>query len=139
VVCGNGFPEPTRRALLERLAEFAPTEDQSFMIAAASAARMLRVSLPMDALMLIAPVVRNHEDVVWQLKEQANSIATGNVMQILASMSGDFSGFAGTERQKFEVGDTPSLEAVLDHLRAAGEITRQPGQQPRGRWKLRIA
>ena len=139
VVRGNSFPEATRRALLDRLVEFAPAEDQSFLIAAASAARTLRVSLPTDALMLIAPVVRNHEDVVWQLKEQAGSIAASAAMQILGSMSGDFFGFAGTGGQKFEVSDTPSLEIVLEHLKGAGMIVPQPGRQPRGRWKLRIA
>lgn len=139
VVRGNSFPEATRRALLERLVEFAPTEDQSFLIAAASAARTLRVSLPTDALMLIAPAVRNHEDVVWQLKEQAGPIAASAAMQILGSMSGDFVGFAGTAGQKFEVSDTPSLKIVLKHLKGAGMIVPQPGRQPRGRWKLRIA
>jgi hypothetical protein len=60
-------------------------------------------------------------------------------MQILGSMSGDFVGFAGTRRQKFEVSDTPSLKIVLDRLKAAGVIAFQQGGQPRGRWKLRIA
>lgn len=139
VVRGNSFPEATRRALLERLVEFAPTEDQSFLIAAASAARTLRVPLPTDALMLIAPAVRDHEDVVWQLKEQTGSIAASAAMQVLGSMSGDFVGFAGTAGQKFEVSDTPSLEIVLEHLKGAGMVVPQPGRQPRGRWKLRIA
>lgn len=139
VVCGNSFPEATRRALLDRLVEFAPTEDQSFLIAAASAARTLRVSLSTDALMLIAPIVRDHEDVVWQLKEQTGHIAARTAMQILGRMSGDFVGFAGNARQKFEISDTPSLEFVLNDLKRAGMIVAQPGKQPRGRWKFRIA
>jgi len=139
IVLGNTFPAATRRALLERLVEFAPTEDQSFLIAAASAARALRVLLPTDALTLIAPAIRNHEDVVWQLKEQADSITPADVMRILGRMSGNFVGFTGTAGQKFEVGDTPSLGAVLSRLRCAGEVVPQPGRQPRGRWKLRIA
>lgn len=139
VVRGNNFPEVTRRALLEQLVEFAPTEDHSFLIAAASAARTLRVSLPTDALMLIAPAVHNHEDVVWQLKEQAGPIAASTAMQILGRLSGDFVGFAGTAGHKFEVSDTPSLEIVLNHLKGASMIVPQPGRQPKGRWKLRIA
>jgi hypothetical protein len=139
VVQGKGFPDRTRRALLERLVEFAATEDLSFLIEAASAARTMRVWLPTDAILLIAPAVRNHEDVVWQLKEQAGSISAPTVMQILGRMSGDFVGFAGAARQKFEVEDTPSLGTVLDGLKSAGEIVPQPGRQPRGRWKLRIA
>lgn len=139
IVRGSTFPETLRRALIERLVEFAPAEDQTFLIAAASAARTLRVALPTNALVLIAPAVRNHEDIVWQLKAQADSIAPGLVVQILGSMSGDFVGFASAARQKFDVGDTPSLGTVLDRLKDAGEIVPQPGRQPRGRWKLRIA
>ena len=139
IVRGNSFPEATRRALLIRLVEFAATEEQAFLIAAASAARTLRVSLPTDALRLIAPAVRDHEDVVWQLKEQASAIPAVEMMEILGRMSGDFQGFAGIAGQKFEVGDTPSLEGVLNRLRGAGEIVPQPGRQPKGRWKLRIA
>ncbi|MEL0626407.1 hypothetical protein V6245_05545 [Salinibacterium amurskyense] len=139
VVRETGFPTATRRAILSRLVEFAPTEDRSFLIAAASAARELHVSLSAESLALVAPAVRNHEDVVWQLKEQLGSIAAGTAMQILSSMSGDFVGFAGTAGQKFAVGDTPSLESVLTLLKGAGMIAHQSGRQPRGRWKLRIA
>lgn len=139
IVRGNSFPEATRRALLERLVEFAPTEDQSFLIATASAARTLRVSLPTDALMLIAPTVHDHEDVVWQLKEQAGRITESTAMQILGNMSGDFVGFSGTTGQQFDVRDTPSLKVVLDRLKHAGKIVLQPGRQPKGRWKLRIS
>ena len=88
VVRGNKFPEATRRALLARLVEFAPSSDQSFLVAAAAAARTLHVLLPTEALILIAPAVRDHEDVVWQPKEQAGSITAGTAMQILGSMSG---------------------------------------------------
>lgn len=139
VVRDKSFQEVTRRAILERLTEFAPTEDQSFLVAAASVARTLRVSLATDALTLIAPAVRNHDDIVWQLQEQGRSIAANTAMQILGRMSGDFVGFAGVTGQKFEVGDTPSLKNVLIRLKATGVIVPQPGRQPRGRWKLRIA
>tara|TARA_R110002124_G_scaffold281719_1_gene456330 strand:+ start:7429 stop:7752 length:324 start_codon:yes stop_codon:yes gene_type:complete len=86
-----------------------------------------------------AAAVSNHEDVVWQLKEQAGSISVQTVMGILGSMSGDFAGFAGAAGQAFEVGNTQSLRAVVDRLKLAGVIKLQQGGQPRDRWKLRIA
>lgn len=139
VVRGSEYPEATRRAILERLVEFAAVEEQPFLAIAASAARTLRVALPTEALKLIAPAVKDHEDVLWQLNEQTGSITARMTMQILGTMSGDFTGFAGASNHKFVVGDTPSLKYVLDVLRDAGEIVPQPGRQPRGRWKLRIA
>lgn len=139
VVHDNSIPEATRRAILEQLTEFALTEDQEFLVSAATAARTLRVTLSSEALMLIAPVVHNHEDVVWQLHEQGHSIATAASMQILGRMSGDFAGFAGPSEHKFEVTDTAMLEPVLARLKDAGAIVFQAGRQPRGRWKLRVA
>lgn len=139
VVCERRFPDATRRAVLGRLVEFAPTEDSAFLISAASAARILRVLLPAEALTVLAPAVRSHEDIVWQLHEQSGSISAATVMQILGSMSGDFSGFTASSGHKFEVANTASLKAVLDRLKLAGLIRFQPGGQPRERWKLRIA
>lgn len=139
VVQDSRFQDATRRAILERLPDFAPTEDQSFLVAAASAARTLHVSLSTDALMLIAPAVHDYDDIVWQLQEQGSSIAAGAALQVLGQMPGDFVGFAGTTGQKFEVSDTPSLKTVVNRLIVAGVIVPQPGRQPRGRWKLRIA
>ena len=138
IVQSNSFPEATRRALLERLVEFVPTEDQSFITSAATAARALQESLPEDALVSIAPDIRDYEDVVWQLKNQADSIQPNTVMQILGSMSGDFRGFSGSSGQKFEVSDTPSLGAVVERLKSADKVALQPGGRPKGRWKLRI-
>lgn len=139
VVRERRFPDATRRAVLGRLVEFAPTEDAAFLISAASAARILRVLLPAEVLTVLAPAVRNREDVVWQLHEQSGSIAAATVMQILGRMSGDFSGFTGSSGHKFEVANTASLKAVLDRLKLAGWIRFQPGGQPRERWKIRIA
>lgn len=137
-VRNKDFQEETRRVVLEQLTEFAPAEGQEFLISAASAARTLRVQLSVEALLLVAPAVHTHGDVVWQLHEQGNSIAVTTVKQILGSMSGDFVGFAGATGQKFEVADSALLKAVLDRLKAAGKIVFQPGRQPAGRWKLRI-
>jgi len=139
VVREEGIPNATRRAVLGRVTEFAPTEDSVFLISAASAARALRVLLPAEALTVLAPAVCNHEDIVWQLHEQSGSIDAAAIMHILGRMSGDFAGFAGSSGHKFEVATTPSLKAVLDLLKVAGRIKLQPGGQPRGRWKLRIA
>lgn len=119
--------------------EFAPAAGQSFLVAAARTARTLGVALSTEALALLAPAISNHEDVVWQLKEQAGSIGVRTVMGILGSMSGDFVGFAGSTGQAFEVGNTPSLRSVVDGLKLAGVIKLQRGGQPRDRWKLRIA
>lgn len=133
------FPAATRRVVLERLTDFAPFEGEAFLVSAASAARTLRVRLSVEALLLVAPAARTHGDIVWQLHEQGNSIPATAVKQILGSMSGDFIGFAGATGQKFEVADTALLKIVLDRLKAAGKIAFQPGRQPTGRWKLRIA
>ncbi|MBC9926463.1 MULTISPECIES: hypothetical protein [unclassified Leucobacter] len=138
VVRDRSIPEATRREVLHRLTEFAPTEDSAFLLSAASAARALRVLLSGEALMLIAPAVRNHEDVVWQLHEQGSSISAATALQILGLMSGGFAGFAQPSEHKFEVADTPSMKALLDRLKVSGAIRFQPGGQPRGRWKLRI-
>lgn len=135
----KSFPDSTKRALLDRLVEFAPTEGQPFLVAAARSARMLGVTLSTEALTLLAPVVNSHEDVVWQLKEQAGSISVQTAMGILGSMTGDFVGFAGSSGQAFEVSNTPSLRSVVDRLKLAGVIKLQRGGQPRDRWKLRIA
>jgi hypothetical protein len=139
VVREEGIPNATRRAVLGRVTEFAPTEDSVFLISAASAARALRVLLPAEALTVLAPAVCNQEDIVWQLHEQSGSFDAAAIMHILGRMSGDFAGFAGSSGHKFEVATTPSLKAVLDLLKVAGRIKLQPGGQPRGRWKLRIA
>ena len=138
LVQDNRVPASTKRTVLERLAEFAPTEDSAFLVSAASAARVLGVPLSTDALILVAPVVRNHEDVVWQLRELGDSLDAVLALQILGRMSGDFAEFAGSSGHKFEVTDTASLETVLNRLKVAGLIVAQPGRQPRGRWKLRI-
>lgn len=136
---GETFPEETRRAVLDRLTEFASTEDEGFLVVAASVARTLRVRLSLEALKLIAPAVHTPEDVVWQLREHDGAIAPAVALQVLGGMPGDFVGFAGSAGQKFEVRDTPSLEPVLARLKTAGLIRLQQGGQPRGRWKLRIA
>lgn len=138
-VVRESFPDATRRAVLGRLVEFAATEDSAFLISASSAARTLRVLLPAEALTVLAPAVRHHEDIVWQLHEQSGSIVAATVIQILGRMSGDFAGFAGSSGHLFEVTNTTSLKAVLDRLKVAGRLRFQPGGQPRGRWKLRIA
>lgn len=142
----KSVPDATKLALLDQLVEFAraetefaPAAGQSFLVAAARTARTLGVTLSTEALTLLAPAVSNHEDVVWQLKEQAGSISVQTVMGILGSMSGDFAGFAGAAGQAFEVGNTQSLRAVVDRLKLAGVIKLQQGGQPRDRWKLRIA
>lgn len=142
----KSVPDATKHALLDQLVEFAraetefaPAAGQSFLLAAARTARTLGVALSTEALALLAPAISNHEDVVWQLKEQAGSIGVRTVMGILGSMSGDFVGFAGSTGQAFEVGNTPSLRAVVDGLKLAGVIKLQRGGQPRDRWKLRIA
>ncbi|MGV2984167.1 hypothetical protein ACNPNP_10710 [Microbacterium sp. AGC85] len=142
----KSVPDATKHALLDQLvdfaraeAEFAHAAGQSFLVAAARTARTLGVTLSTEALTLLAPAVSNHEDVVWQLKEQAGSISVQTVMGILGSMSGDFAGFAGAAGQAFEVGNTQSLRAVVDRLKLAGVIKLQQGGQPRDRWKLRIA
>lgn len=146
VLRDTGVPDATKHALLDQLVEFAraetefaPAAGQSFLVAAARTARTLGVALSTEALALLAPTISNHEDVVWQLKEQAGSIGVRTVMGILGSMSGDFVGFAGSTGQAFEVGNTPSLRAVVDGLKLAGVIKLQRGGQPRDRWKLRIA
>lgn len=135
---GESFPEATRRTVLERVTEFAQTEDKEFLVVAASVARGSRVRLSPDALRLIAPAVNKYEDVVWQLREHGDAIEPSTAMEILGGMSGGFVGFAGSSGQKFEVTDTPSLKPVLDRLRAAAVIVLQPGGQPSGRWKLRV-
>ena len=139
IVRGSNFPLTTRRSILEQLTDFAPSENQAFLIASASTARTLKVLLPTDALKLIAPAVNDHEDVVWQLKEQGDSIDASSAMQILGSMSGGFGGFAGASGQKFEVADTASLDFVLQRLKRMGMITFQPGRQPKDKWRLKIA
>ncbi|MET4053154.1 hypothetical protein ABID81_002529 [Frigoribacterium sp. PvP054] len=136
---GESFPEATRRAVLDRLTEFAPTEDETFLVVAASVARTLRVRLSLEALKLIAPFVHTHEDAVWQLREHDEAIEPEVALQILGDMPGDFVGFAGSAGQKFEVQNTPSLGALLDRLKFANLVKLQQGGQPRGRWKLRIA
>jgi hypothetical protein len=138
VVSDAHFPTGTRRTVLERLTEFAPNEGEPFLLAAATAARTLGVTLSAEALALIAPSVRDPEDVVWQLSQQSGFITAIAVAQTLGLMPGDFAGFAGPSGHKFDVPDTASLTAVLDQLKADGAITFQPGRQPRGRWKLRI-
>ena len=136
---GESFPEATRRAVLDRLTEFAPTEDETFLVVAASVARTLRVRLSLEALKLIAPVVHTPEDVVWQLREHDAAIEPEVALQILGGMPGDFVGFAGPAGQMFEVADTPSLKAVVDRLKVADLVRLQRGGQPKGRWRLRIA
>lgn len=136
---GQNYPEATKRAVLDRLTEFAPNENEEFLEVAASVAHTLRIRLSLEALQLTAPVVRKPEDIVWQLREHNGAIEPAEALQILGNMPGDFVGFAGTAGQKFEVPDTPSLRQVLEQLKDAGVIVHQPGRQPSGRWKLRIA
>lgn len=138
LVRNSQVPVSTRREVLNRLTEFAPAEDPTFLVAAASAARTLGVLLSTEALMLIAPAVRNYEDVVWQLREHGAAVAPTTALQILGLMSGDFAGFAGPSGHKFEVPDTASLTSALNRLKAAGVLAFQPGRQPTGRWKLRV-
>lgn len=136
---GERFPEATRRAVLGRVTEFARTEDEEFLVVAASVARTSGVRLSLDTLRLVAPAVNKYEDVVWQLREHGDAIEPSAALEILGGMSGDFVGFAGSSGQKFEVTDTPSLKPVLERLRAAAVIVLQPGGQPSGRWRLRVA
>lgn len=138
LVRNSQVPVSTRREVLNRLTEFAPAEDSTFLVSAASAARTLGVLLSTEALMLIAPAVRNYEDVVWQLREHGAAVAPTTALQILGRMSGDFAGFAGPSGHKFEVPDTASLASTLNRLKAAGVLAFQPGRQPNGRWKLRV-
>lgn len=138
LVLNSRVPVSTRREVLKRLTEFAPAEDSTFLVAAASAARTLDVPLSTEALMLIAPAVRNYEDVVWQLREHAAAVAPTTALHILGRMSGDFVGFAGASGHKFEVSDTASMSSALYRLKAAGVLAFQPGRQPTGRWKLRV-
>lgn len=138
LVRNSQVPVSTRREVLNRLTEFAPAEDSTFLDAAASAARTLGVLLSTEALMLIAPAVRNYEDVVWQLREHGDAVAPTTALQILGRMSGDFAGFAGHSGHKFEVPDTASLASALNRLKAAGVLAFQPGRQPTKRWKLRV-
>lgn len=138
LILNSRIPASTRREVLKRLTEFAPAEDSTFLVAAASVARTLGVLLSTEALMLIAPAVRNYEDVVWQLLEHGAAVDPDIALHILGRMSGDFVGFAGSPGSKFEVPDTASLANVLKRLKVAGVLTFQPGRQPFGRWKLRI-
>lgn len=139
VLRGASFPLATRREVLKRVTEFGPLEDDSFLVSAASAARSLEFPLSVAALTLIAPAVQDHEDILWQLREQAESIPVDVVVQILGRMSGGFDGFARPSGHKFEVVDTASLSGVVDRLKLAGVIKLQPGGQPKASWRLRVA
>lgn len=132
-------PAPTRHEVLKRLTEFASAEDATFLVAAASAARLAGVRLSTEALELIAPTVRDYEDVVWHLSENDSAITPATALYLLGLMSGDFLGFAGSSGHKFEVPDTASMKSVIARLKAAGLLTLQRGGRPKGRWKLRVA
>ncbi|WP_461640622.1 YobI family P-loop NTPase [Leucobacter sp. BZR 635] len=138
LVRNNEVPEATRKAVLDRLTEFAQSEGQGFLAAAASVARALNFRLSVEALELIAPTSGAQVDLLWQLHEQRESISAATGKRILGSMPGDFAGFAGATGQKFEVADVAFLKASLVWLKDAGEIVFQPGRQPAGRWKLKI-
>ena len=138
VVRNSRFPEATRRSVVERVDEFAPTEDAAFLATAAQTARALGILLSETAVRLLAPDVNDPEDILWQLRQHGPAMDPTSVVEILGLLAGDFEGFDGPSGHEFEVPETVSLAPVLDRLRADGLIE-FPRGRPHGRRKVRIA
>lgn len=138
VVTDSRVPETTRRAVLERLSEFAPTENAGFLAAAGGAARTLRVKLNESDLRAVAPTAQNSEDVLWQLSQHGPALAVVTVLQILSFLPGGFTGFSERSGYEFEIPDSASLASVLDRLKTDGAIE-FPRGRPYGKRKVRIA
>ncbi|WP_454173111.1 YobI family P-loop NTPase [Microbacterium maritypicum] len=133
------IPVMTRRALLDRLVEFAPSGGQEFLTAAAETARELRVPLTDQALAQVAPFIQSAEDVLWQLRKDDGSRSADAMRDILGRIPGEFAGFAHPSGHEFDVPESESLTVILDQLRADGVIGFPPGRSAKGRRKIRIA
>ncbi|TFD65586.1 hypothetical protein [Cryobacterium sp. Hb1] len=132
------FSRETKLAILANLEDFSRIEDSQFVTTAAEVARQLGVVLSTDDLELIAPLVRNPEDLLWQLRQKGASLAVSTIMELLARVPGDFVGFAGRSGDEFVVSETPSLAVILDRLRR-GNAIEFPRGRPQGRRKVRLA
>jgi hypothetical protein len=111
------IPIATKRAVLARLEAYVPQNSDAFLAYAAHLASSVGARLSKAQIKLVAPMAQYPEDILSQLAISKGTMSGIDIMSVLASMGGEYAGFAQGPGSKFELQKTNSLNAVLTQLK----------------------
>lgn len=133
---GSTSLDDLKEVVVRELEHYVANDDERALRAAGAYARTALIELPLAQIQRIAGAAPPPEDILWQLDKGRTALSAEQVIEVLARLGGEYSGFSGATGHAFKVPTSSEMHRLLVHLEKAGYVKSERAKN--GRRPVRI-